>query len=505
MESEMLAGRYRLVAQVGAGATGRVWQAVDTLLQRAVAIKIVDLTGAADPALAERFRREGIAIAGLSNDAIVKVWDTGTDDRRGWLVMELLSGPNTNTLVKEHGPLSYEVVMPLLAAVADGLQAAHDAGITHRDVKPANIVMDAPQAVDGTRPDLIAHPELGRPVLVDFGIAHVVDEAGKQLTRPATAIGTAAYMSPEQARGLEVDSASDVYSLACVAYHLLLGRPPFLADSSIAVAHAQAFDTPVPLAELSPDAPPALDTLIARMLAKDPTLRPTAREVAKELRAIAANPRIAPSVPLDPAATQLMGATAETQAITAGSPVEASQLGQTQVMPSTQISPVVAQYPSARYPASTQTGFDDQVGVAGGGSLSDDRRKDTGTPRHWGRWLVGVIILVLLGALIYLWTTDHTPAELPTVTMTSTKTATPTITAAPTTAAVPTTEVAPLPVTTVPPAPPTTSWVAPTTSQPVPTTGQPLPTGEPTLPPTTSQPVPTSPDDTDTGDYDESP
>ena len=144
MESELLAGRYQLVAQIGEGATGRVWRGFDTLLERAVAIKIVDLAGSTDPAMAERFRREGIAIAGLSDDAIVKVWDTGADDRRGWLVMELLSGPNTSKLIKERGPLSHEVAMPMLADVSDGLQAAHDAGITHRDVKPANIVLDAP-------------------------------------------------------------------------------------------------------------------------------------------------------------------------------------------------------------------------------------------------------------------------------------------------------------------------------------------------------------------------
>lgn len=340
MESELLAGRYQLVAQIGEGATGRVWRGFDTLLERAVAIKIVDLAGSTDPAMAERFRREGIAIAGLSDDAIVKVWDTGADDRRGWLVMELLSGPNTSKLIKERGPLSHEVAMPMLADVSDGLQAAHDAGITHRDVKPANIVLDAPAEADGTLPDLMAHPELGRPVLVDFGIARLVDEAGKQLTRPATAIGTAAYMSPEQARGMEVGPASDVYSLACVAYHLILGRPPFLADSSIAVAHAQAFDTPVPLGELSPDIPPALDTLITRMLAKDAAARPTAREVAHELRAIAANPKMSPTVPLDAAATALMGATAETQLLS-GEP--GPPTADTRVLSPTQTGPTYAQ------------------------------------------------------------------------------------------------------------------------------------------------------------------
>lgn len=306
MDSELLAGRYELVAPVGKGATGEVWRGLDRLLRRPVAIKLVDLVSARDPAMSDRFRREGVAIAGVSHDSIVKVYDTGTDEHRGWLVMELLSGPNLNALVKESGPLGYAVGMPLLARVAEGLQAAHDAGITHRDVKPANIVLDAPMAPDGTKPDLNSYPERGRPVLVDFGIAHIVDDAGTQLTRPATAIGTAAYMSPEQARGQQVSSASDVYSLGCVAYHVFLGRPPFTGESSLAVAHAQAFDAPVPLAELSPDVPPALDTLVARMLDKDPTRRPTARDVADELRLIAAEPQMAPTVALAATRTALL-------------------------------------------------------------------------------------------------------------------------------------------------------------------------------------------------------
>ncbi len=508
MESELLAGRYKLVAQVGEGATGRVWRGVDTLLQRAVAIKIVDLAGATDPAMAERFRREGIAIAGLSDDAIVKVWDTGTDARRGWLVMELLSGPNISRLVKEGGPLSYQVAMPLLADVAEGLQAAHDAGITHRDVKPANIVLDAPRGADDTPPDLLVHPELGRPVLVDFGIARLVDEAGKHLTRPATAIGTAAYMSPEQARGMEVGPASDVYSLGCVAYHLLLGRPPFLADSSIAVAHSQAFDIPIPLAELSPDAPPALDTLVTRMLAKDPGERPTAREVATELRAIAANPQIAPSVPLDPTATQLMGATAETQLI-GDQPVAGAPLGHTQAMPPTQGSAAAATYPSAQYPASEQTGWQDPANQADYGPVADAAQppdgdgKTRGT-RHWGAWLVGLLIVGLIAALVYSWTTGtRTPAQIPTVTLTSTATSTPTTTSARPTTTAPTTTTAAVPTTTAPTmttttqqptttAPPTTATQVPTTTQQPPTTA-------------TSAPEPTSPDDTDTEDPGQSP
>ncbi|WIY82753.1 serine/threonine-protein kinase [Propionimicrobium sp. PCR01-08-3] len=467
MESELLAGRYELIAQVGEGATGRVWRGFDTLLRRSVAIKIVDLAAATDPAMAERFRREGVAIAGVSDDAIVKVWDTGTDDKRGWLVMELLSGPNTSKLVKEGGPLSYQVALPMLADVADGLQAAHDAGITHRDVKPANIVLDAQPDTDGTLPDLMAHPELGRPVLVDFGIARIVDEAGKQLTRPATAIGTAAYMSPEQARGMDVGSASDIYSLACVAYHLILGRPPFVADSSIAVAHAQAFDTPVPLLELSPDIPPALDTLITRMLAKDATVRPSAREVAHELRAISVNPQMAPTVPLDPGATQMMEPTAETQLIPGGRRA-VTPLAETRMMTSGKdlaSSPdESAPIPDTDSIAGEQAG--DALEPSGDDSGSGGRK--SGITKHWGRWLVGLVILLLIAALVYSWTrTNAEPQSSPTVTLTSTATAAPSTTAPAPTTSYPTTQAPPVTTYEPPPtyAPPTVT-VPPTTIQP---------------------------------------
>lgn len=455
MDAELLAGRYELVEAIGKGATGRVWRGLDTLLLRPVAIKVVDLEGARDPAMAERFRREGIAIAGVSHDSIVKVFDTGTDDERGWLVMELLSGPNCNDLVKGNGPISFAVGMPLLARVADGLQAAHDVGITHRDVKPANIVLDAPPAADGAQPDLLHHPEAGRPVLVDFGIAHIVDEAGLQLTRPATAIGTAAYMSPEQARGQRSGPASDVYSLACVAYHLFLGRPPFVAPSSLAVAHSQAFDTPVPLAELSPDAPPALDTLLTRMLAKDATVRPSAREVAAELRAITLDPTMAPSVPLPAPPTQALAP----EALTAVLPETPSA----EAVPQELAAPDGSQIP---YPALVET------------APSTERSSF----HNAGRWLVGLLIVALVAALAYSWMRrSEPPPQPPTVTLTTTQTAT-----------------SHVPVTQPPPEPAPSSSIliggpvtqAPPATVPTRTGAQPSSTAAPT--PTTSEPPPPS-------------
>ncbi len=295
MSQTLIAERYRLDAMIGKGSVGEVWQAQDILLQRTVAVKIVDLDTNTDETVPERFRREGVAIAGLDHPNIVKVYDTGTSDNKAYLVMDLLSGPNLATLVRENGPLDYGVGLRVLAAVADALQSAHDMGITHRDIKPANIVMNAQRDVDGTIPDLYAHPERGRPIIVDFGIARVMSETESQLTGTSTAIGTAAYMSPEQAMNKKVESPSDVYSLGCVAYFLFSGRPPFVGDSSVAVAHAQVYDEPLPLIDLRPDAPLALDALLPRMLDKRASQRPTAAEVSEEMRSIAEDPHVTPN------------------------------------------------------------------------------------------------------------------------------------------------------------------------------------------------------------------
>jgi len=462
MSAELLAGRYELVAPVGKGATGQVWRGLDTLLERQVAIKMVDFEGARDPAMAERFRREGIAIAGVRHDAIVQVFDTGADDRRGWLVMEYLNGPNLNKIVQDAGPLAYEIGMPLLARVADGLQAAHDAGITHRDVKPANIVLDAAPDAAGTIPDLVNHPELGRPVLVDFGIARLVDQAGTQLTRPATAIGTAAYMSPEQARGLETGPASDVYSLACVAYHAFLGRPPFTATSSVAVAHAQAYDTPVPLAELSPDVPPALNSLVTRMLLKDAGQRPSAREVAAELRAITNDPGMAPTAVLAGLPAEARPAETATAVLppqaAAASPTATLADGMAAVGP---VVPVAAAATTGRPSPSPAPAEEETLKPASGGGF-----------HNAGRWLVALLVLGLVAALVYTWTARGSDSQsVPTVTMFTTA---PQTSASRTTTR--TTHTTGRPTTVAPTVP--TASTAPTTSVPIQST---------TAPPATTQ------------------
>ena len=286
--AELEHGRYQLVERVGAGSVGQVWRARDLTLQREVAIKTVNLATSADPSTEARFRREAVATAGLDHPNIVQIYDSGVDGHTAFLVMEFLRGPNLQSLVNREGPIPFKAAVPLLAQVAAGLRAAHAIGVTHRDVKPANVVLDSDslQAI---------------PKLVDFGIARLNDQGATALTSTMTAIGSAAYMSPEQASGERVNSASDMYSFGCLMTTVVTGHPPFPGESPIAVARAQVYDRPTPLRELRADCPLALDALVTALLAKNPGDRPDARTTEQALQAIAADPQAAPMVQLVPA------------------------------------------------------------------------------------------------------------------------------------------------------------------------------------------------------------
>jgi len=285
--------RYRLVESLARGATAAVWRAEDTRLGREVALKILkdeDL----DPALRVRAEREGQVLASLDHRNLVRVFDTGEDDGLPFIVMELLDGDSLSTIIAERGPLPVEEAVGLVADVADGLGAAHERGVVHRDVKPGNIVCK----------DSV-------PTLVDFGIARAVDAT--TLTR-GLVVGTAAYIAPEQAQGLAVGPPGDVYALGCVLFELLTGRPPFQGDSPVSIAVKHVQEDPVAPSTLA-DVPPAIDAVVLRALAKDPANRPQDGAVlARELRAALTQP-----------------ATDETVAL--GAPIAASS---TAVMPAVQ-------------------------------------------------------------------------------------------------------------------------------------------------------------------------
>ncbi|MEV8516223.1 protein kinase [Dactylosporangium sp. NPDC051484] len=267
----LLSGRYELRSVIGRGGMAEVWQAVDGRLGRPVAVKLLHDAGGADPSLPRRFEREARTVARLSHPNIVAVHDVGVDNGTPYLVMELVQGHSLADEIAA-GPLEPQRAARLAEQVCDALAAAHDAGVVHRDVKPANILIG----------------DEDRVKVCDFGIARITDRAQTALTATATVIGTSAYMAPEQVLGEPAEARSDLYALGCVLYAMLAGRPPFVADSPVQVALQQVHETPVPLAARRPGVPPQLAALVGALLAKRAADRPaSATQVRVALAAIA--------------------------------------------------------------------------------------------------------------------------------------------------------------------------------------------------------------------------
>ncbi len=259
----LIAGRYRLATWLAAGGMGEVWIAVDELLSRQVAVKVVKPEYAGNPAFRERLLAEARAAAAVHHPRVVDVYDVGdtTDDEgrpEAYIVMELAPGRSLASRLTE-GPLDPKSTVTVIGDVAAALAAAHRSGVIHRDIKPANLMVDND----------------ARTMVLDFGIARAAHVTG--LTAPGMVMGTARYISPEQAAGKPATAASDIYSLGIVAHQCLVGRPPFEAESEVATALAH-INQPVP--ELPSWVPGPLGTLITACLAKDPGDRPTAELVA---------------------------------------------------------------------------------------------------------------------------------------------------------------------------------------------------------------------------------
>ena len=262
----ILGGRYRLVDRIAAGGMGTVWEAEDTVLHRRVAVKLLSESLGTDPAFVERFRREARAAAGLSHPNIAGVFDYGEEGDTPFLVMELIRGETLADRIAREGRLPTDEAALIAADVADALQAAHDAGVIHRDVKPGNVMLE-----DG-----------GRVRVMDFGIAAA--SWATPITATGTTLGTAGYLAPERGAGERATAASDVYSLGCMLFEMLAGSPPFTGDSPVAVAAAHARKAPPPIRRLVPDVPPALASACERALSKDPGARPAAAAFAQQLR-----------------------------------------------------------------------------------------------------------------------------------------------------------------------------------------------------------------------------
>ncbi len=265
MSDYLLAGRYRLTDRIAAGGMGEVWRGQDELLNRAVAVKLLPTGRAGDEAFLARFRAEARYAASLSHPGIARVYDYGESSEFGgaYLIMELVDGDPLSAILARIGRLSPDATLDIVSQSARALDAAHEAGIVHRDIKPGNLLV----ATDGT------------VKITDFGIATAVRAAqAAHLTETGMVMGTAMYVSPEQATGQPVNDASDIYSLGVVAYECLVGHPPFTAREPLAIAFAHKHE-PVPA--LPPDVPPAVSDLVYDMLAKSPEDRPaSARAVA---------------------------------------------------------------------------------------------------------------------------------------------------------------------------------------------------------------------------------
>jgi eukaryotic-like serine/threonine-protein kinase len=264
-------GRYELGELLGRGGMAEVRRAVDQRLGRAVAVKQLRADLAIDPTFQARFRREAQSAAGLNHPTIVAVYDTGeeVDPLTGvaipYIVMELVEGPTLRDVLKDGRKILPERALELTQGVLDALGYSHKAGIVHRDIKPANVML-APN---------------GGVKVMDFGIARAVADTSATMTQTAAVIGTAQYLSPEQARGETVDSRSDLYSTGCLLYELLVGRPPFVGDSPVSVAYQHVRETPLPPSQLDPEISPEIDAVVLKALAKDRSER---YQSAKEMK-----------------------------------------------------------------------------------------------------------------------------------------------------------------------------------------------------------------------------
>jgi predicted Ser/Thr protein kinase len=289
---QVLLDRYEVGRLLGAGGMAEVYEGRDRLLARRVAIKVPLSQHAHDPDFAHRFRREAQAAASLSHPGVVAVYDTGSENGTHFIVMEYVDGRTLKDVIRAEAPLYPDRAAEISADVCSALAAAHARGMVHRDVKPANIML---------MPD-------GRVKLMDLGIARVA--AGETLTQTAAMLGTAQYLSPEQAQGQEVDYRSDLYSLGCCLYEMLTGTVPFRGATPVAIAYRHVREDPAPPRLLNPDIPPSLEAVCLKAMAKRPEDRyQTAAEFRADLERVRTGQRVAAGPAGGGAATAAMATT----------------------------------------------------------------------------------------------------------------------------------------------------------------------------------------------------
>ncbi|MET0812267.1 MAG: serine/threonine-protein kinase [Microbacterium sp.] len=298
-------GRYELDSRIAIGGMGEVWEATDHVIGRTVAIKILKDEYMGDPGFLERFRAEARHAALVNHEGIASVFDYGEEAGSAFLVMELVPGEALSTILERDGALSTDKTLDIVAQTSAALQAAHAAGLVHRDIKPGNLLIT---------PD-------GRVKITDFGIARIADQV--PLTATGQVMGTVQYLSPEQASGHPASPATDTYSLGIVAYECLAGKRPFTGESQVAIAMAQINEQPPPL---PPTVAVPVQNLVMAMIAKKPEDRPaSAAAVARAATALrrgdlaaaaAAVPAVATGAAVGDDMTQLLGAGSDTSAAT---------------------------------------------------------------------------------------------------------------------------------------------------------------------------------------------
>ncbi|HEV7755647.1 MAG TPA: Stk1 family PASTA domain-containing Ser/Thr kinase [Mycobacteriales bacterium] len=297
-DARLLGGRYQLGEVLGYGGMAEVHRGRDQRLGRDVAVKVLRADLARDPGFQMRFRREAQNAAALNHPAIVAVYDTGEEADGAtplpYIVMEYVGGRTLKEVLTEERRLMPERAMEITADICAALDFSHKNGIVHRDIKPGNVMLTP----------------TGTVKVMDFGIARAVASGTSTMTQTSAVIGTAQYLSPEQARGESVDARSDVYSTGCLLYELLTGQPPFTGDSPVSVAYQHVREDPVPPGQVNPDVTPTIDAIVLKAMAKNPANRyQSAGDMRADLlRAVAGRPISATPVMSDAERTELIAA-----------------------------------------------------------------------------------------------------------------------------------------------------------------------------------------------------
>ncbi|MFJ6617624.1 Stk1 family PASTA domain-containing Ser/Thr kinase [Kitasatospora sp. NPDC091335] len=393
-EPRRLGGRYELGGVLGRGGMAEVYLAHDTRLGRSVAVKTLRADMARDPSFQARFRREAQSAASLNHPAIVAVYDTGEDYIDGisipYIVMEYVEGSTLRELLHSGRRLLPERALEMTIGILQALEYSHRAGIVHRDIKPANVML--------TRQ--------GNVKVMDFGIARAMGDAGMTMTQTSAVIGTAQYLSPEQAKGEQVDARSDLYSTGCLLYELLTVRPPFVGDSPVAVAYQHVREEPQPPSVFDPEVRPEIDAIVLKALAKERDYRyQSADEMRDDIE------RFLDGLPVAAAQQAAYGMGAAGYGYDQnGYPQQHDPYGQTNVLPQQPGGPTTVLPQASGQPGyGQQGGYQDDgygqgyAGASGGGNddgygrggrRGDDRPKKSNTS-----WIVLAVaaVLVLVG------------------------------------------------------------------------------------------------------------